>query len=593
MRKLFAVVLTLSLMLSMVPLTALADDGDYPGGYPFEHIYSVVFELNGGERTGGGELYQGSDTSFTVVYPEFEREGYLFDGWTRTGWVTYEGGYQRDIYSARWFDLAANFDGGDGSAEAPFLLSTPEQMMALTAALSSAEFIDGVWKYPGIYSSAETFLSTCHYKLLNDIDLDGYIWLPFGSSTSSIFWGEFDGNGKTVSNVRTATETQYQYPMGFFVMLAGKVYDLTLENVYIEGRSGGGTGFGTGGVAGILYAPSYNSATLTYKGVTYTGNGAIINCHVTGTIINTYSSGAYSSAAKTGGLAGDSYGGFISDSSFVGDIQTEGMSPTGVGGLVGGAERYTNTSNYSDHAHILTIENCYSSGTISWPAGNPYGSNVGKILGVMMGYNGREAILNYMAAGELVFTNVTSFMTLLGERPDTNGYDGIEIAPPCQHVEVTETVAATCTEDGYIKVTCEICGEELSYTVIPATGHVEVPERVEPTYEADGYIKVTCSVCGEELSYTVLPKLEAPVTLVSTFASAFVTKKSGSQNDLTITITQLYSDDSTNEIVQTIGIKNNASDYYEVGEYLVYVGTTGNDKISGIRLYKLLFDAAA
>ncbi|MDR0471072.1 MAG: polysaccharide deacetylase family protein, partial [Nitrososphaerota archaeon] len=38
------------------------------------------------------------------------------------------------------------------------------------------------------------------------------------------------------------------------------------------------------------------------------------------------------------------------------------------------------------------------------------------------------------------------------------------------HTEVTEIVNATDTEDGYIKVTCSVCGEELSYTVLDATG---------------------------------------------------------------------------------------------------------------------------
>ncbi|MCL2643638.1 MAG: polysaccharide deacetylase family protein, partial [Candidatus Bathyarchaeota archaeon] len=38
------------------------------------------------------------------------------------------------------------------------------------------------------------------------------------------------------------------------------------------------------------------------------------------------------------------------------------------------------------------------------------------------------------------------------------------------HTEVTEIVNAADTEDGYIKVTCSVCGEELSYTVLDATG---------------------------------------------------------------------------------------------------------------------------
>jgi uncharacterized repeat protein (TIGR02543 family) len=38
------------------------------------------------------------------------------------------------------------------------------------------------------------------------------------------------------------------------------------------------------------------------------------------------------------------------------------------------------------------------------------------------------------------------------------------------HTEVIETVNATDTADGYIKVTCSVCGEELGYTFLEATG---------------------------------------------------------------------------------------------------------------------------
>jgi len=68
-------------------------------------------------------------------------------------------------------------------------------------------------------------------------------------------------------------------------------------------------------------------------------------------------------------------------------------------------------------------------------------------------------------------------------------------------------------------------------------------------------------------------------TLVSAAPAAKVAKLNGSRNDLTITVTELYSDGSEIEITATISINNNAAGTYEVGGYKVYVDTKGNDQI--------------
>jgi len=68
-------------------------------------------------------------------------------------------------------------------------------------------------------------------------------------------------------------------------------------------------------------------------------------------------------------------------------------------------------------------------------------------------------------------------------------------------------------------------------------------------------------------------------TLVSAVPGAFVKKLSGNKNDLTITITETYSDDSVVIITETISISNNAAGTYEIGGYKVYVNTKGNDQI--------------
>lgn len=63
--------------------------------------------------------------------------------------------------------------------------------------------------------------------------------------------------------------------------------------------------------------------------------------------------------------------------------------------------------------------------------------------------------------------------------------------------EITETVDATCEENGYITYTCTICGD--TYTeVIPALGHdYVVTAVVEPTVTTGGYIVYECTRCGD------------------------------------------------------------------------------------------------
>ena len=67
--------------------------------------------------------------------------------------------------------------------------------------------------------------------------------------------------------------------------------------------------------------------------------------------------------------------------------------------------------------------------------------------------------------------------------------------------------------------------------------------------------------------------------LVDITVEAFVTKLSGNQNELTITITEIYENDKINVITEIFKINNNAAGIYDVGEYKVYVDTKGNTQI--------------
>jgi len=74
------------------------------------------------------------------------------------------------------------------------------------------------------------------------------------------------------------------------------------------------------------------------------------------------------------------------------------------------------------------------------------------------------------------------------------------------------------------------------------------------------------------------------VYVVSVTPTAFVNRLNGNQNELVITVTELFSDGTTTVITETFMIRNNASGTFQVGEYLVFVNTQGNTQIREIRI---------
>lgn len=69
------------------------------------------------------------------------------------------------------------------------------------------------------------------------------------------------------------------------------------------------------------------------------------------------------------------------------------------------------------------------------------------------------------------------------------------------HDEVTTSKDATCTENGYEKVTCALCGKVIKNDVIEAAGEHAYgkPVTVDPTCTEDGYTVKTCTACGDEV----------------------------------------------------------------------------------------------
>ena len=135
------------------------------------------------------------------------------------------------------------FDGGSGTQQSPYLISTIDTLMKFTESVNDGEDYDG--KY---------------VALACDLDISGETWTPIGRvdhGKTSGFAGTFDGRGYTVSNLTcgTAKDAKEYEAVGFFGVIAegGTVKDLNvhINKIYTDYDLGSYIISG-GGLAGIL-----------------------------------------------------------------------------------------------------------------------------------------------------------------------------------------------------------------------------------------------------------------------------------------------------------------------------------------------------
>lgn len=229
----------------------------------------------------------------------------------------------------------AQYAGGSGSENNPYLIQTAEQLTHIGTT-------------PGHWNR--------HFKLIADIDLSEPNLAPFniiGTDRTQSFSGIFDGNDHTVSNLNLSTSRD-QYS-GLFGYVGGEVRRLGLIRPVVVAQ-----GNNVGALAG--YLDSGTIADCYVRNVDVFGDdyiGGLVGT-TTGRIVNCSSTGIVSGDQWVGGLIG-----VVSDStvntSFSRADVTGNMN---VGGFVG------KTSDQS-----AVINNCYATGSVS---GN---TNVGGLAG--------------------------------------------------------------------------------------------------------------------------------------------------------------------------------------------------------------------
>ena len=262
----------------------------------------------------------------------------------------------------------AQFVGGDGTANNPYLISTKAQFEAIAQESNGA--------------------SGKYFKQTADINLG--VYENRASSIISTFRGTFDGDGHTITyQAQFSTSSDN---IGLFGTVSGTIENLTL-NASVTISSGGTNWVNVGLLCGTLTGTLENchATNCNINSVITTNNGHGISV---GLLVGKMSGGTlkYSSGVgnvtgngRVGGLVGEAEGNVIYGCSFIGEVVAVAVGdkdkPDAAGGICGEGGKNTTINLCYVNANITatdvacgivcksnqnpTVTNCYAAGTVN------------------------------------------------------------------------------------------------------------------------------------------------------------------------------------------------------------------------------------
>ena len=212
------------------------------------------------------------------------------------------------------------------------------------------------------------------YILMNDIDLSSYSnWQPIGSDTS-IFTGEFNGNGHVISNLKINNPTGLG--VALFSYVSGTIKNVGVENAYVNAATG--VGILVGACMGGSIKNSYTTGTIQNNELTMVG-GLCGMAGMGATIENAYSTADIKGSANGAGYSGGLIG-VVEDLTIKNSFATGNVTGYAyVGGLIGGGQNSTISNSYATgnvHGDLYVggclgmgfnsqIDSLYSTGRVS------------------------------------------------------------------------------------------------------------------------------------------------------------------------------------------------------------------------------------
>lgn len=249
--------------------------------------------------------------------------------------------------------------------------------------VGTAEELDYMKRHEDVYLDRQI-------RLIRDIDMSGYEWLPFGSDAAP-FSGVFDGRGHRITGVSMAADSLSS--VGFFGSVTGMI-----QHLGVSGQVSGGnyTGILAGRLNGGSIMASFSHGEVTggsHAVVSVTGGlvgEAIGDSHIIRSYSTAVVKGGNAPNQYAGGLVGAQGAGFITDSYATGAVSySETNNFVFVGGLTG-------------QLIFGTIANSYSSGAVA-PAGSAYYNAIGGFVGIAAAQNATitASYFDLLATGQI------------------------------------------------------------------------------------------------------------------------------------------------------------------------------------------------
>ncbi|MCL2510063.1 MAG: hypothetical protein FWF07_03180 [Methanomassiliicoccaceae archaeon] len=287
---------------------------------------------------------------------------------------------------------------GAGTVSTPYQIGSAEDLAELAYDVNTnGNTHAGDW----FVLTADIDLNVAPY----DTDLG---WTPIGNNTSN-FYGNFDGDGHTISNLFINATTGSN--IGLFGQVAnGIIENLGVVNANITGYmyAGGVVGTIDHGTVENCYVTGTVTGTLCIGGVVGSSSyGTIENCYNTGDVTQTYSEDFDNQTA--GGVVGNSNYGTVTNCYNIGNVVGGGNYIGGVAGwaLIGTVKNCYNTGNVTGGSYYVggvvgaigsdgivgcTVTNCYNTGDV---AGVDY-------VGGLLGANDMGTVTNCYNTGDVV-----------------------------------------------------------------------------------------------------------------------------------------------------------------------------------------------
>jgi len=362
---------------------------------------------------------------------------------------------------------------GEGTESSPWIIKTPEQMLAFSEAVNGGNGFTG--KY---------------VALGNDIDMGSITsaYLAVGNATNS-FDGNFDGKGYSIKNLTVTYDVEEYCGVFGYADTASVIKDLTVEGLTLTSYgdyAGGVVGYSAGSLSNL----KVTDATIMHY-ASY--GGGLVGMYYCGSGFNGgYFSGTLTGYGDTGGCIGMLQASEASNLESHGSLTLAGINSSfnrGFGGVVGhtmlrlkkyakltdsyNAALLTSSSSYTYTGGVVgnmtsaTMERCYNTGPIS--VKNSYSSTAqyygysGGVAGMIYG----GTVKDCYNAGTVINSNAS---------PLVGGFVGYVMVP----------MKSTTTKDGSTIVT-------YSYTSSLTNCYNSAQVRQSTNYDVQGFYGKTYS----------------------------------------------------------------------------------------------------